>query len=367
MKASFLTENVQDVLSLLGKTIPLHSQIPILSSVLLEVTTQGIFLTTTDLEFGTRIFIPAKTEEEGAVLIPGKQFIEILTSLGKEKVTLSQIKDQVVLTSSSGDFSFQVVPKEEFPRLFEEKGEEIGEYTVAEFSQIFSKLVFAVSQDESRPHLTGVYVVKKEGVIDYVATDGFRLSLERVPLEKGTLKLEEGIILSPRLIQEALSLKTAEKIKLFIYRKGNQAIIETDKTLLIGRLIEGSYPDYERVIPKSDKTTITLDREEFQKTLKVASVFARDNANVILFKIEGDTLLLSASSSGLGDAAAKIDGKKEGEDNSISFNVKFVLDLLRSVTGKTISMSLSSSFEPAIFKTDDKDYLHVIMPVRVQD
>lgn len=367
MKVNFLTENTTDFLSLLGKVIPSHSQIPLLSSVLLEATTTEFKMSVTDLEFGVTVTIPAKIEESGGVLVPGKQFIETLASLSREKAILNQEKDQLVLNSTSGAFKFQALPKDEFPRLFEEKGERVGDFSTQDFQNIFSKLIFAVSIDDSRPHLTGIYVIRKDDHVDFVATDGYRMSLKRVT--GANWKDEgEGLILSPRLIMEGLTLKNADKISLFIYRKGNQAILEAGEATLIGRLIEGQYPDYERVLPKDPKTSIVLDREEFQRLLKVTSVFARENANVINCSITLGALHLQVASSSLGEAESKIEGQQTGEDNSIAFNIKFLQDFLRSVQGKTVTLHVNSPFESALFTTDDDpNFKHVIMPVRVQE
>lgn len=368
MKVSFLAENVQDYLSLLGKVIPTHSQIPVLSSILLEASTSEFTLSSTDLEFGVRVTIPAKIEESGGVLVPGKQFVEILSSLVREKALINQEKDHIVLTAGSSSFTFQVMSKDEFPRLFEEKGEKVGEFTTQGFFDIFSKLIFAVSQDESRPHLTGVYVVKKDAGIDYVATDGYRMSLKRTPFGKGVLDLNQGIIVSPRLIAEALSIKNAKTISLYTYTKGNQAIIEAGEALLVGRLIEGTYPDYERVLPRESKTSIVLDREELMKLLKTSSVFARENANVVNFNIALGKLHVEVPSSNLGESEAIMEGAQEGDDNHIAFNIKFVMDFLRSVEGENVTLKLNSPFEPALFTSDeDKEFLHVIMPVRIQE
>ena len=367
MQAEFLAENVIDYLSPLGKMVPMHSQIPILSSILLETDSSGLTLSATDLEFGIRINVLAKIEKEGGVLIPGKQFVELVSSLNKGKIKISQEKDQLILLTESGSFKFQVLPKDEFPKLFEEKGDRVGEFDSYTFADIFTKLVFAVSQDDSRPHLTGVYVVKKEDRIDYVATDGFRMSLKRV-VGDTKLSITEGLILPQRLILEGLSLKTADKVELFVYGKGNQAIVNVGQAMLVGRLIEGNYPDYERVLPKDSKTSIVVDREELLQLLKTVSIFARESANVIGFEISKGALLLTVSSTSLGEAESKIEGKQEGEDNNISFNIRFVMDFLRNVQGKTVKISVNSPVEPALFTTDDdKGFMHVIMPVKVQE
>lgn len=368
MIVNFLTDTIQNNISLLGKIVPAHSQIPVLSSILLDTSDDIFSMSSTDLEFGVRIVVPAKIESEGGVLVPGKQFIETLSLLSRGKVRLALEGDQVILTTDTSTFKFQVMPKDEFPRLFEEKGDKTGEFTQEEFSGIFSKLLYAVSQDEARPHLTGVYMVRKGDGVDYVATDGYRMSLKRVLQDKNAEKLENGLIMSQRLISEGLAQKNAKLLSLYVYPKGNQTILETDGCVLVGRMIEGTYPDYEKVIPTQSKTKIELNKSEFVELLRSSSVFARENANIIHVHISLGKLTVSVSSSSLGESKGTIEGIQTGDDNNIAFNIKFVMDYLKSIAGEKVILQVNSPFEPALFTTDeDREYFHVIMPVRIQE
>lgn len=368
MIVNFLTNTLQNNISLLGKIVPAHSQIPVLSSILLDATGDMFTMSSTDLEFGVRIVIPAKIEKEGGVLVPGKQFIETLSLLSSGKVKLELVSDQVILTTDTSTFKFQVMPKDDFPRLFEDKGEKTSEYTQEEFSGIFSKLLYAVSQDEARPHLTGIYMVKNGEGVDYVATDGYRMSLKRVLSDRNAGKLEAGLIMSQRLISEGLAQKGASALSLYVYPKGNQTILETEGCVLVGRMIEGTYPDYEKAIPKDSKTKIELKKSEFIEVLRSSSVFARENANIVHVHISLGKLTISVSSSSLGESKAVVEGIQTGDDNDIAFNIKFVLDFLKSVNGEKVTLQVNSSVEPALFTTEeDREYFHVIMPVRIQE
>lgn len=368
MKIDFLSENISAALPLLGKLSPATSQIPILGSVSIETKQDHIVFSATDLEFAVSFKIQGKIEKEGGVLVPGRQFVELVSSLGRERVGLTQEKDQLIAETQNGEYRFQVLPREEFPKLYEDKGEEVGKYSPQELTTTFEKMTFAVSQDESRPHLTGVYIVAKEGNIEYVATDGFRLSLKRVKKSAVAERLKEGLIVPLRLIQEALFLKSPDNMKLNVYDKGNQAIFETVNTILVGRLIEGKYPDYEKVIPKNSVTSVKLDREEFTRILKTVSVFAKESANVIGLSFSNGLVSLKSGTSSVGDAQAKMEGTQEGEDNNISFNVRFIQDFLKVSEGKHVVVKVNSPQEPAIFQSDeDPEFTHVIMPVRVQE
>lgn len=367
MRVGFLIENTESFLPTLIKILPVHSQIPVLSNVLLEAESDGFYISATNLEIGVRIKIPAKIENVGAITVPGKQFIEALASLPKDKVLISLEKESLVLKCRDNKVVFQTIAREEFPNLFEQKGEKIHAFSEQELKDIFLKLVFAVSLDESRPELTGILLSQKEDRIDFVATDGFRLSLKRFKNKK-ILEGGENLILPARLISEAMSIKTDKEITMYVYKKANQVLLEAEGVILVGRLINGEFPNYERVIPSESKTTVVADTEDFIQKIRLSSIFARDAANIVKIKIEDGKIKMYTRSSGVGEGEIELEGKQEGDDNEIAFNIKFLSDLLRNISGKTVSMELSSSVEPALFRTEeDRDFLHIIMPVRVQE
>ncbi len=367
MRVEFLIENVENLLPTLTKILPTHSQIPVLSNLLLEATKDGFFIYATNLELGIKMKIPAKIEEEGATTIPGKQFIEALSSFPKDKVGISLDKDTLNVVCRDNKVSFRTIAREEFPSLYDQKGEKIHTFAAGEMKDIFSKLIFAVSGDESRPELTGVLLSQKEKFIDFAATDGFRLSLKRLD-EKRILDTVDTMILPARLISEAALIHTNKSVSMFIYKKTNQVIFEAEDIVIVGRIISGDFPDYEKAIPKKIKTTVELDVEEFSQKLKLASIFARDSANVVRIIVEDEKMRLLTSSQGLGEGEAVLDVKKDGEDNEIAFNIKFLTDLIRNIQAKEMIIEFSSPVEPAIFKTsDDPAFTHIIMPVRLQE
>ncbi|RJQ24458.1 DNA polymerase III subunit beta [Candidatus Parcubacteria bacterium] len=370
MRVDFLTENINKSLPLIGKILPVHSQVPVLSNILLEANKTSLTLYATDLELGVKINIPAKIETEGTVTVPGKEFIDIINSLPKDRASLVEENGSLVLSLRDNRMVFQTISKDEFPNLFEKKGEKVHSFTQKEFREIFSKIVFSVSLDETKPVLSGVLVYQKEDGVDFVATDGYRMSRVKIKAQK-ILETGSSFIISGRLVNEALSLKEEDKEKtldLYIYKEGNQALFETQNIVLVGRLIEGDYPNYERVIPESNKTVVTLGKEDFLQAIKIASVFARESANIVKLKIEDGKLTIFSKSSGVGEGKASVDVKQDGEDNEISFNVKFLIDFLRNTEGKEVIMEVNSPTEPAIFRTpDQKEYIHVVMPVRIQE
>lgn len=363
MLAEILVDNIEKHIPLLAKILPVHSQIPILSHILIEAKEEGLFLTATNLEFGAQVKIPAKITETGKIAIPGKYFLEILASLSKDKLTLKKEKETVQLISRDSKFTLQTLPSEEFPKLFDQVTGERFVIDKKAIESIFSKVLLSISQEDSRPELTGICISRKEGREEIVATDGYRLSLYTNAKEKVT---DEGItILSSKLIQEIVSLKTDGT--LFIERLTNQAIFQADDIILVGRLIAGKYPQYEKILPKSFKTKITTDKDRFFQETKLASIFARENANILSLRVEDGKIVLFAKSSGVGESNAQLDVQQEGDDAEISFNAKYLLDFLKQCDGDRVVMELNNSLEPAKFiDSDNPGYFHIIMPVRVQ-
>lgn len=363
MLAEILVENIEKYIPLLAKILPVHSQIPILSHILIEAREEGLFITATNLEFGAQVKIPAKITETGKIAIPGKYFLEIISSLPKDKLILRKEKDSVELTSRNSKFTLQTLPSEEFPKLFDQV---TGEQLIIDkkaIDAIFSKVLLSISQEDSRPELTGICISRKEGKEEIVATDGYRLSL--YSNAKAKSQEESMTILSSKLIQEIVSLKS-DGI-LFIERTTNQAIFQTDDIVLVGRLIAGRYPQYEKILPKAFKTKITTDKNRFFQEAKLASIFARENANILSLKISDGKILLFAKSSGVGESNAQIDIEQDGDDTEIAFNVRYLLDFLKQCDGEEVIVELNSSLEPAKFiDSSNPGYFHIIMPVRVQ-
>lgn len=361
MKAEFLIENIEGYLPTLSKILPIHSQIPVLANLLIEASEEGIFVSSTNLETGVRIKIPGKVEEKGVTTVPGKQFLEALSSLPKDKVSISEGKGVFKITCRNTSVSFQTIAAEEFPGMYEDEGENIIDFSEEELRKTFSPLLFVASQDESRPELTGVLFAQGDGGIDFVTTDGFRLSLKKIAGKKMT---EESLILPARLISEVIALKSPAS--LYVNKKANQAIFKTEDVILVGRFITGSFPKYEKVIPKEGKTSIAVDTQDFSQKLKLISIFAREAANVVRIKIEDGKIMMKAAAAGVGEGEMEVEGEQEGDANEIAFNIKFLSDFLKNVEAKEAILRVNSPVEPALFKIDsDPDFLHVIMPVKV--
>ncbi len=372
LKATILTKNLKTALSFSTHAISSRSQLPILLNLLLEFKDSQMTVSATDLEVGIIVSVPAKVDEEGSITVPAKTFSDLLANIDQEKIELEEVEKTLKLKGSGVSASFPTLPAEEFPKLYEEKGEKIGEFSREEFDREVSRIVFSSSLDSGRPALSGLLVKKEDGEkgLSIVATDGFRLSLSHnlsLEMKKGE---RESLIIPSRVIREVLAAKSEEKsnVEIFTSSKSNQVIFEYGEFTIIGRLIEAEYPDYQKIIPDDFSTQATFDRLQAQNAVRACSVFAREAANIIRISILKNSIKFSASASSVGEDEIEIEAKVEGEENEIAFNARYLLELFSTIESEQMDFQMTGPLNAGVFKTPgDKNFLHLIMPIRIQD
>lgn len=368
MKASFLTENLQKILSFLNHAVSGNSQLEILSTFLIIAEKGRLTINATDLEIGISSSIPANIEKEGKVCVPAKTFFDLVNNITEEKITIEVEGQNLILKGKKIRMLFQTQSQEDFPKLFEDKGEEAAAFKKETVLEDFNKVVFAASQDISRPALSGVLIKKEKDKFLMVATDGYRLSLKNnIVIKTKGKKDVDGLLLSARVIKELASIKQDEDISLFVSGKNNQVIFMQGETTLVGRLIEAEYPNYEKIIPTDFGTKAEFDKDEMQKAIKLCSVFARETANIVKLSLKKDKIIVSANTPSIGENTVEVDAKIAGEENEIAFNARYLLDLFANIEEEDMSFEMAGPLNPGVFKiSNDNSFLHLIMPIRVQ-
>lgn len=368
MKVQLLTPNLQSKLSFLNKAVSPKSQLPVLQNILIEAKGDNIRLSSTDLEIGIEANCPAKIEEEGETTVPARLFTELINSLSDEVLTLTAEDNTLHVQTKRTKSSFQTITADEFPKLYEEKGELLATLSGKDIKREFSSVVFSASADTTRPALSGVLVRKEAGGFLLVATDGYRLSLRHYKTADNKASESASFIIPARVFRELQAFKDETKdITMFISQQNNQVIFEQDDTILIGRLIEAEFPNFEKIIPSDFSVNVSFDREELLKAVKICSVFARDSANIIKLSLSAEHITVSSGSSAIGENTVKVDAKLNGEENEIAFNAKYLLDVLGNVEEKDLTFDMIGPLNPGVFKVQgDESYLHMIMPIRVQ-
>lgn len=368
MKAVFLSENLKSYLSFLNQAVSAKTTLPILSNFLITIKKGAINLSATDLEIGARIEVVAQTEGEGETTVPAKALSELLGSLGDGKITIEKKDGQLLVTSNKTKSVFQTTEATDFPRLYEEKGEEAAVVKKETIERDLKSVVFSASQDFTRPVFSGVLIREEPDGLLMVATDAHRLSLRKgksVKAKKGAFAKET--IVSARVIRNIIGQKSEEDVRVFISEKNNQIIFDMGKAILVGRLLEGEFPQYEKIIPHDHSVRTEFEKEEMQSALKISEIFARETANIVKISVGKDKITLSSKGS-LGENTIDVEAKTQGEENEIAFNGRYLLDLLSNVEGDRIIFEMSGPLNPGVFKiANDPSFLHLIMPIRVNE
>lgn len=367
MKITLLTPNLQQKLSFLNRAISTKNQLPILLNILIETQEDSIKLSATDLEIGIEVICPAKVEIPGKTTVPARLFSELISSLTDDSLTIALTDNKLAVSTKRTKSIFQTVSSEEFPRLYESKGEKLAVLSGKNIKREFSSVVFAASQESTRPALSGILVRKEDQGFLLVATDGYRLSLRHYKVTESKTE-DASFIIPARVFRELLSLKENEEdITMFVSKEQNQVLFEQGDTLLVGRLIEAEFPNFEKIIPSDFSVSVSFEREELLKAVKICSVFAKDSANIIKLALAKESITVSSGSSSVGENMVKVDALLSGEENEIAFNARYLLDVLSNIEEKEIVFDMIGPLNPGVFKIkDDESFLHLIMPIRVQ-
>jgi len=340
------------------------STIPSLQGGMLKIAKNKLEIVTTNLNefFYTQIKI--ETNEEKKVVVDIKKIVEFLTLLSSEKINIYIDDKKLIIESDKTKASFNLISSADFPSLPKVDGKE------SELDKDFIKeklplVLFAAAKDEIRPILTGINFLTKEGQRCVVATDGFRLSL----ISEEKKEAFPSLIISANVLTEVLRIVGDNKeIKILFSDEKKIIKLMVGDVDIYSRVIEGEFPPFEKVIPTDYKTRVVLDGEEFLRNIKMASVFARDYSNIVVFDIKKDGFYIRPKTKDEKGTVIYQEVEFEGEEQKIAFNYKFVLDFLTNIKSKQVVFEMGQPNAPGVFKSPDrKDFLHVIMPIRTEE
>ncbi|MBI5018939.1 DNA polymerase III subunit beta [Candidatus Gottesmanbacteria bacterium] len=366
MNIHVLQENLLKSLTRITRVVPTRPQLPILQNLKLVASEEGLEITATNMETTETIWVGSKVEKSGEVCVSARVLTELVASLPPETVHLI-IKEEA-LHVSCGKFTAELptVGAAEFPPKPELLSKDVAKIDKEKFCSTLSGVLFAAATDEGRPVLTGVRVVEEGEKTLFVATDGYRLSLRRVVLPVKSLS---GVIIPAKALIEVVKLSNEDKeekeIKVGLAGEHQAGFVVGDTTLLT-RLIDGEYPSFERIIPKTFTTRALIEKEPFLQAVRSAAIFARDNANIIRLNLDKQRVVVSANAAQTGKNAIELGAKIDGDGGEIAFNSRFLLDFLSSFPDEEFLFEMTGSLNSGVFRpVKDDDALHIIMPVRV--
>jgi DNA polymerase-3 subunit beta len=375
MKVTCLQENLSRGLGVVGRAVSPRSTLPVLGNILLSTDEGRLKLSATNLEVGINCWIGAKVEEEGAVTVPARTFIDLINALPADQVHMELVARTQTLNVRAGRSESNVkgMDAQEFPLVPTPEGEGSIPVEPGDLRTAISQVAFAAATDESRPILTGVLAQFEGSGLTLAAADGFRLSVRTLELPRVVLD-GFSVIIPARALTELgrISGEQEDDIEITVTPTRNQVLFQLKDIVLVSQLIDGSFPDYRQIIPADATTHTVVETPAFLKACKTAQIFARDAAHVARLQVKPGTALdagcmvVSATSAETGDDVSELDATIEGEEVTINFNVKYLIDVLAVVGSPQVALDTKSHSSPGVIRpVGGGEFAHVIMPVHV--
>lgn len=365
MKFSVLQQDLLPVLQAVSRSVGVRSTLPVLDNILLSVEGQKLKIAATNLEIGVIKYLSVEVIAPGEITIPAKTLVELISGLGQEKITIDS--EGEVLTIQSGKLKATIngIAASEFPAIPLSGGLDISFPKEAFLTS--AQVLFAAAVDEGRPVLTGILTDVANGKLDFVATDGFRLAHRKLDLAEKKAQFKS--LIPRRTFEELLRIiseEEVEEIKIAASENQNQVVFSLGNTIVSSRLIEGTFPAWEKIIPQQNVSRALVDKEDFLKAIKLAAIFAKNEANIVVLTTKKGLLKLESHTKQLGSQENEIEGEVEGEELQIAFNTKFLLDAVSNAPSSQIMMEFSGALSAVLIKPIGVEGLeYIVMPVRM--
>jgi len=375
MKVIVLQENLARGLSIVSRAVSPRSTLPVLANVLIATDEGRLRLSATNLEMGITCWIGAKIEEEGSTTVPARTFADLVGTLPDPQVSLVLEPRNQTLTVRSGASTNDIkgIDAQEFPPLPVPDFGDAIHINVADFKEMVHQVAFAASTDEARPVLMGVLLKVEGDSITMAAADGFRLSVRRATLSSPSPQPVSAIIPARALAELARIASDGEQMIQMVLPKGRgQVVFRVKDAELVSQLIDGTFPDYQQIIPRSYKSRTLVSTASLLKACKQAEIFAREGSNVVRMNIKNSGELqpgeveISAYSEETGSNETIVEATVDGLPLLIAFNVKFLREVLEVIKTPNVAIETSAPNAPGVVKpVGEEGFIHVIMPMHL--
>ncbi len=352
---------------MVNRAVNPNNTLPVLNNILIKAEGRQVLLSATNLEIAISAAFPAAVENEGALTVPAKAITSYVSLLSNERIELQVLNGNALEIKSTGSKTdMKGLPSEEFPLLPKLDKPSVFKLPVKNLSKALEQVVFAASTNLSRPILTGIFWQLSGKTLKLAATDSYRLAEKTLELEKNP-EMDLNFLLPSRTAQElAKILGSSQSDELEIAVSKGQILFKVDGVELFSRLIEGNFPEYEKILPSESKSHATLSTEEFILALKKISVIVRDSNNNIRVRLEPNKLLVFSEETQLGKGHIEIPVQSHGETMEAALNVQYLLDVLGHLEDDQVYFGLNDSLSPVrVVPARPSGYLHIIMPLKV--
>lgn len=375
MKVSCLQENLAKGLSLVSRAVAARSTLPVLGNILLATDNGRLRLSATNLELGITCWIGAKIEDEGSITLPAKTLVDMVNTLPPDNVQLSLSARTQTVNLSCGRIkaSIKGLDAQEFPAIPLADIDAALQLNVEDLREMIAAVIFAAATDEARPILTGVLARLEGSTVTLAASDGFRVAERTARLSTPAEEPVTAIIPARALAELGRVINAQDPVYMHLPPGRGQVIFHHGNVELVSQLIEGAFPVYQNIIPKSYRTRAVVSTEEFRKACKSSDIIAREAAHTTRLKVKPgeDSLvpghvIITATAAETGDNVAELDATIEGEAVEIAFNVKYLVDVLGIIDTPNVALETSASTSPGVIRPVGRDdYVYVVMPMHL--
>ncbi len=362
MKLQVTQENLNRALSSVGRVASSRGTLPILSNILIRTSSNRLSVAATNLNIAITHYIGAKVQEEGAITVPARLMQDFVGSLPGSIINLELIENKLHITTDQYQSIINGIPADDYPVMPAIAQGHNWNISAKFLKSGLQQVVFAASNDETRPTLTGVFIHSYNGKLYLVATDSYRLA-EKMIQKYNT---ELSLLVPASALQDLLRVMGDTDTEIEVVYDDQQVLFRVGDIEIVTRLIEGTYPDYRKLIPAKFNTSAVMKRADLNNITKVSSLFARESAGSVTINLnkKDNQVSIRSIASQLGENTASASATVVG-DGVITLNSRYILDALHVMNGEDVSISFNDKLEPCVL-TDpaSADYLHVVMPLK---
>ena len=371
MKAKINKKTLVQTLSHLHSVVEKRNTIPILANVLIEAKDKSLVLAATDMEIAELQSISCEVLQEGSVTTPAHILYDIVRKLPDNATVELESKEgkKLEIKADKISFSLMCLPPNDFPDIHSGEFPEGFVIETESLRRLIDKTLFSVSTEETRYYLNGIYLhsikEKEKEMLRAVATDGHRLSRLSTTLPKNANNLE-GVIIPRKTVTEIKKIIDDQEGQVKIQIAKNKIKFSLNNVIITSKLLDGTFPDYERVIPSNNSKQLIVDAQEFIAAVDRVSTLSSDRTKAIKFKLSNKVLEITAENPDQGSAKENLNVHYNGENLEIGFNSKYLIDIARQITGANIKFMLSDKLSPTLmFDEEDSLALYLLMPMHI--
>ncbi len=372
MIVSVLQENLARSLNIVTKAVDSNPPLPVLANVLLETEDSRLKISATNLELSISVWIGAKVEQSGSITLPARTFSELVSSLSPERVDmrLDAATHTVHLRCGVQTSNIRGIDADEFPPINHNESADL-QVQGESLREMINQTAFAAAREQNRPILTGVYLQLEGPTMTMAAADGYRLAVRTAEIGASFDERQDMVVPARTMSEVARIVEDDQEVGIALPAQRNSVTFFAPNVVVSSQLLEGRFPDFASIIPRSFVTSTVMYTNDLLVVCQRAEIFARDNANSANLRVkpalnpgEPAEVLIVGKSAERGDSEGMLDATAEGEPLDISFNIRYLIDVLRVITEERVVFQSNGPENPGVLKPENRDdFTHVIMPM----